>query len=69
MRAGLEPEKFELDTLSEDETIDVISGKRVNAYESGIIDPVMASKKAIVNAIAIAKTILNSSSFIVDEQE
>ena len=67
--AGLEPEKFELDTLSEDETIDVISGKRVNAYESGIIDPVMASKKAIVNAIAIAKTILNSSSFIVDEQE
>jgi chaperonin GroEL len=65
--AGLNPDDFKLDTLEEDETIDVISGNRVDAYESGIIDPVMASKKAIVNAIAIAKTILNSSSFVIEE--
>jgi chaperonin GroEL len=67
--AGFNANLFDLDSLGENETIDIIRGEKVDAYDSGIIDPVMASRNAIINAISIAKTFLNSSSFIIEEDE
>lgn len=64
--AGYQPKDFDLSSLKEEQTIDVITGKVVNAYESGIIDPVMASIKSVENSLSIAKTLLNSSSLIID---
>ncbi len=66
--AGYVEGSFDLTLIKDNMTIDAIEGKLVDAYEVGVIDPVMASKKAVVNAVAIAKTILNSYSFIIEEQ-
>lgn len=45
-------------------TIDVINNKVVDAYETGIVDPVMSSINGVMNAMSIVKTVLNSSAFV-----
>ncbi len=67
--AGFEVKSFNFDELKDDYTINAIEGTIVNAYDSGIIDPVMASVQAIVNAVSIAKTLLNSHSFVIENED
>ena len=44
--------------------INVITGKEVNMQESGIIDPLLVTKSALVNAASVATTILSTDCVI-----
>jgi chaperonin GroEL len=67
--AGFDVGSMPLKDLTDTQTIDINTGVIVDAYKSGIIDPVMSSKKAVVNAVTICKTLLDSSSVIIQEDE
>ena len=44
--------------------IDVTTGKLVNMVKHGIIDPVLVTKKALVNAVSVATTIISADCII-----
>src|SRR5690606_31828215 len=45
-------------------TINALTGKPVEAYSSGIIDPVKVTKTALNNAISVAGTLLTTNVII-----
>jgi chaperonin GroEL len=44
--------------------VDVTTGKTVNMVKSGIIDPVLVTKTALINAVSVALTILSADCVI-----
>ena len=52
------------DTRRKGHGIDVITGKEVNMTKSGIIDPVLVTKKALINAVSVASTIISADCVI-----
>ena len=44
--------------------IDVISGKEVNMVSAGVIDPVLVTKTALINASSVATTIMSTDCII-----
>ena len=69
--AGLEVATTTLDELSvsNDLTYDAKTRTVVNAYESGILDPVKVTRIALENSLSVASTILTSESVIFEEQK
>ena len=47
--------------------VNVLTGKKVNMKEEGIIDPTLATKEALRNAVSVSKTIL-STGLVIDEK-
>jgi chaperonin GroEL len=69
--AGLELTTETIDTLfvNVELTFDAKQQKIVNAYESGLLDPVKVTRVALENALSVASTILTSESVIFDEKK
>ena len=44
--------------------INVVTGKGVNLVKEGIIDPVLVTKTALINAVSVALTILSADCVI-----
>ena len=44
--------------------VDVITGKKINMVEAGIIDPVLVTKSALKNAVSVATTIMSADCVI-----
>lgn len=61
--AGLSVEDFE-GIEGKGKGVDVVSGKLVNMKRSGIIDPTKVTKHAIINAVAVATTILSTDCIV-----
>ena len=47
-------------TLKEGFGVNVLTGKKVDMKKEGIIDPTLATKEALVNAVSVSKTILST---------
>jgi len=58
--AGLEPKMPEKDGFG----IDVVTGNMVNMINNGIIDPLLVTKSALLNAASVASTILSTDCII-----
>ncbi len=58
--AGLEPKMPEEDGFG----IDVVTGNMVNMIDNGIIDPLLVTKSALLNAASVASTILSTDCII-----
>jgi chaperonin GroEL len=69
--AGLELTTETIDALfvNIELTFDAKQQKIVNAYESGLLDPVKVTRVALENALSVASTILTSESVIFDEKK
>ena len=50
--------------MDEGNGIDVVTGKGVNMIKHGIIDPVLVTKKALINAVSVATTIMSADCII-----
>jgi len=50
--------------LEEGEGVDVVTGKKVSMVKSGIIDPLLVTKSALLNAASVAITILSTDCVI-----
>ena len=48
--------------------VNVLTGKKVDMKAEGIIDPTLATKEALINAVSVSKTIL-STGLVIDEDE
>ena len=46
------------------EGVDVVTGKKVNMIEAGIIDPVLVTKSALKNAVSVVTTIISADCVI-----
>jgi chaperonin GroEL len=55
--------------FKENEGIDVITGKKVDLYEEGIIDPVMVTKLAIKHSFSVAAMMITTSCLVCLEPE
>ena len=44
--------------------VNVVTGKNVDLVKEGIIDPVLVTKTALINAISVATTILSADCVI-----
>ena len=73
MRAVLAPYKKILDNAGIEEItmpdkdgfgINVVTGNMVNMVKSGIIDPLLVTKSALINAASVATTILSTDCVI-----
>ena len=53
---------------SSNNTYNAKTGVIVNAYESGLLDPVKVTRVALENALSVASTILTSESVVFDEK-
>lgn len=51
-------------TLKEGWGINVLTGKKVDMLKEGIIDPTLATKEAVTNAVSVSKTILSTGATI-----
>lgn len=40
--------------------VNVLTGKKVDMYKEGVIDPTLATKEALLNAVSVSKTILST---------
>ena len=49
---------------SEGKGLDVVTGNMVNMVKSGIIDPLLVTKSALINAASVATTILSTDCVI-----
>ena len=58
--AGIE----EVEELSEGKGLDVVTGKTVDMVKAGIIDPLLVTKSALLNAASVATTILSTDCVI-----
>jgi chaperonin GroEL len=69
--AGLELAQETLDKLVESVELafDVKQQKVVNAYKSGLLDPVKVTRIALENALSVASTILTSESVVFEERK
>jgi chaperonin GroEL len=69
--AGLELSQETLGELVESVELafDVKQQKVVNAYESGLLDPVKVTRVALENALSVASTILTSESVVFEERK
>jgi len=65
--AGINPKKFSLKKWGEG--VDVTSGHKKNMSKAGIIDPLLVTKSALVNAISVATTILSTDCVISNVRE
>ena len=54
----------ELEKLEEGKGLDVVTGNTVNMVKAGIIDPLLVTKSALVNAASVATTILSTDCVI-----
>ena len=52
------------DTRKKGYGVNVITGKEVNMIKAGIIDPVLVTKKALINAVSVATTIISADCII-----
>jgi chaperonin GroEL len=50
--------------MKEGEGVNVVTGKNCNLVKEGIIDPVLVTRTALVNAISVATTILSADCVI-----
>ena len=50
--------------MKEGHGVNVVTGKNVNLIKEGIIDPVLVTKTALINAISVATTILSADCVI-----
>lgn len=48
---------------------DIVEKRIVDAYETGILDPALVLIKALANAAAVNRSIVNSNAFIIEENE
>lgn len=63
--AGINIESLpELKSLSREEGIDANSGKVVNMFENGIIDPTKVEITALTNAVAVASSLLTTEAIV-----
>jgi chaperonin GroEL len=60
----LTSEKTDYLKKSKGEGLDVVTGKMVNMVELGIIDPLLVTKSALINAASVASTILSTDCVI-----
>ena len=58
--AGIE----EVEELSEGKGLDVVTGKTVDMVKAGIIDPLLVTKSALLNAASVATTIMSTDCII-----
>ncbi len=58
--AGLDP----VLPINNGEGMDVVTGNMVNMVKSGIIDPLLVTKSALINAASVAGTILSTDCVI-----
>ena len=67
--AGYEFEKIDsdLETKEEDVGFNFLTGKFVNMYEDGVIDPAKVTKNALRNAVSAAGTLLTTNYAIIEE--
>ena len=54
----------ELTKLDEGMGLDVVTGETVNMVKAGIIDPLLVTKSALMNAASVATTILSTDCVI-----
>jgi len=68
--AGLDLNDSMIEKLveSSNNTYNAKTGVIVNAYESGLLDPVKVTRVALENALSVASTILTSESVVFDEK-
>jgi chaperonin GroEL len=68
--AGLDLNDSMIEKLveSSNNTYNAKTGIIVNAYESGLLDPVKVTRVALENALSVASTILTSESVVFDEK-
>ena len=59
-KAGVE----ELEKLEEGKGLDVVTGNTVDMVKAGIIDPLLVTKSALINAASVATTILSTDCVI-----
>ena len=55
--------------IKEDYGIDVVTGNKVNLVDKGIIDPVLVTKTALINACSVATTIMSADCVISNVRE
>ena len=69
--AGLELNQVTIDELisNVEFTYDAKKQEIVNAYESGLLDPVKVTRVALENALSVASTILTSESVVFEERK
>ncbi len=50
--------------LKQGQGVNVVTGKKVNMIRAGIIDPVLVTKSALLNAVSVASTIISADCVI-----
>jgi chaperonin GroEL len=65
---GLNEDMFTLLIKHKDLTYDVKKMEVVDAYKTGILDPVKVTRIALENALSVASTILTSESVVFEEK-
>ena len=60
---------FDYSKLEGNEGFDLITGKKVDMFEAGIIDPVKVTKMAVKHAFSVAALFLTTDVLIVDEEQ
>ena len=58
--AGLDPQT----SVNEGMGVNVVTGNSVNMVEAGIIDPVLVTKTALINAASVVSTIISADCII-----
>ena len=58
--AGLDPQT----SVDEGMGVNVVTGDSVNMVEAGIIDPVLVTKTALINAASVVSTIISADCII-----
>ena len=56
-----------METKEEDVGFNFLTGKFVNMYEDGVIDPAKVTKNALRNAVSAAGTLLTTNYAIIEE--
>ena len=64
--AGIE---YDDSVYSKGKGINVVTGKTVNMIKEGIIDPLLVTKSALINAVSVAKTIMSTDCVISNMRE
>lgn len=52
------------DSVEEGKGLDVVTGKTVDMVKAGIIDPLLVTKSALINAASVATTIMSTDCII-----
>ena len=58
-----------MNSKDDESGFDAVSGKYVNMFEEGIIDPVKVSRVALQNAVSVASMLLTTEATISDIKE